>query len=173
MVAIIPAKQSQFFTPVPTIGQNIEFTGHGQAKVLKDLFGQGDFRLKASASFASFGMVEAGPQGQEGLFIEERCQDPLVAKDIGQVLGMILIPSTTGNLLSRFLQDRIIQKEKDDRAGFNPKGMEEFLQSDRQDLIHDPGILAQEVGEDRRQEGAWGRPRGSDDGGKRAPWFVG
>jgi hypothetical protein len=164
MIATIPAKQSQFFTPIPTIGQNIEFAGHGQAQALKDLFGQGDFRLEASASFGPLGMVEASPQGQESLFIAERGQDPLVTKDIGHVLGMILIPRATGNLLPRFGQERIIQKKKDEGAGLNLEGLEEFLEGRSQDLIHGPNILSQETGKAGERSQNKGTGQGSDHG---------
>lgn len=147
MIAIIPTSQSQLLRPVPAIGQNIEFTGDGQAQTMKDPFRQGDFRLEAAASLGPFRMVEAGRQGQESLFIEERRQDPLVAKDIRQVLSMILIPSAAGDLLSCFFDNRIIQEEKDDGAGFNLEGMEEFCEGHGQDFIPGPGIFPQETGE--------------------------
>jgi len=147
MVAITPTKQGQFFTPVPAIGQNVELTGHGQAQALKDLLGQGDLGVETSTSFGPLGVVESSPQGQDRLFIEEGRQDPLVAKDVSQVLGMILIPSAAGNLLPCFLDNRIIQEKKDDGARLNLEDMEELLKSRSQDLIHGPGILAQEPGE--------------------------
>jgi hypothetical protein len=153
MVAIIPAKQSQFFTPIPAIGQNIKFAGHGQAQTLKDLFGQGDLGVKTSAPLDPLGVVKPSPQGQDRLFIEERRQNPLVAKDIREVLGMILIPSAAGNLLSRFFDNRIVQEEKDDGARFNLEGLEEFLEGQGQDLIPGPGILSQETGETGERSG--------------------
>ena len=121
MIAIIPTSLSQLFRPIPAVGQNIEFAGNGQAQALKHPFDQSDFRMETSASVGPLGVVEPGPQGQDRLFIEERRQNPLVAEDISQVLGMILIPSATGNLLPRFLDNRIVHKKKDDRAGFNLK----------------------------------------------------
>ena len=147
MVAIFPARQSQFFGPVPAVGQNIEFTGPGQVHTLEDPFRQGDFRLEASASLSPFGMIEAGRQRHKSLFIQECSQDPLVAKDICQVLGMILIPTASGDFLPGFFDDRIVQEQKDDRAGSNFKGLEEFLKCQGQDLIPSPGILSQEPGE--------------------------
>jgi len=165
MVAIIPARQSQFFGPVPAVGQNIEFAGLGQEQALEDLFRQGDFRLETSASLGPFGMIEAGRQRQESLFIQECRQDPLVAKDIGQVLGMILIPTASGDFLPGFFDDRIVQEQKDDRAGWNLKGMEEILQSQDQDLIHRPGILSQKPGEAGEGSGKERAGQGSDHGG--------
>ena len=170
MVVITSTKQGQFFASVPAIGQNIEFAGHGQAQALKDLFGQGDFRLESSASFGSFGMVEAGPQGQESLFIEERRQNPLVAKDIRQVLSMILIPSAAGDLLPRFLDNRIVQEKKDDGAGLNLEGMEVLMESRSQDLIHGPGIFSEEPGETGERSGKE-RARQRLDHGGGVPFF--
>lgn len=165
MVAIIPARQSQFFGPVPAVSQNIEFAGPGQVNMLEDLFRQGDFRLEASASLGPFGMIEAGRQRHESLFIQERRQDPLVAKDIGQVLGMILIPTASGNFLPGFFDNRIVQEQKDNRAGLNLKGMEEFLKRQGQDLIHSPGILSQEPGEAGEGSGKERASEGLDPGG--------
>ena len=153
MVATTLAKQGQFLTPVPAISQNIEVTGRGQAQALKDLLGQGDLGVEPSASFGSLGVVEPGPQGQESLFIEESRQDPLVAEDISQVLGMILIPSTAGDLLSRFLDNRVVQEKKDDGAGLNLKDMEELMESRGQGLIHGPGIFPQKPGEAGERSG--------------------
>lgn len=147
MVAMTPAKQAQFFTPVPAIGQNLEFAGNRQAQALKNLLSQGDFRLEESAAFGPFGVVEPGPQGQDRWFIEEGRQNPLVAEDVGQILGMILIPTASGDLLSRLLDNRVVQEKKDDGAGFNLEGMKEFAESRSQDLIHGPGILSEEPGE--------------------------
>ena len=153
MVTITPAKQGQFLTPVPAIGQNVKLAGHGQAQALKDLFGQGDLGAEVSASFDSSGMVEASAQGQDRLFIEEGRQNPLVAKDIRQVLSMILIPSTTGDLLPCFLDNRIIEEKEDDGTGLNLEGMEELMESRSQDLIQVPGILSEEPGETGERAG--------------------
>ena len=153
MVSITPAKQGQFLTPVPAIGQNVELAGHGQAQALKDLLGQADLGVETSASFGSFWMVEPGPQGQDRLFIEEGRQNPLVAEDIGQVLGMILIPSAAGDLLPRFLDNRVVQQKKDNGTGFNPEGTKEFIDSRVQDLIQGPGILSEEPGEAGERSG--------------------
>jgi hypothetical protein len=87
------------------------------------------------------------------LFIEECRQNPLVAEDIGQVLGMILIPSAAGDLLPRFLNNRIVQEKKDDGAGLNLEGVEEFMQSGSEHLVHGPGILPEEPGETGKGSG--------------------
>ena len=170
MVAIFPARQSQFFGPVPAVGQNIEFTGPGQVHTLEDPLRQGDFRLEASASLSPFGMIEAGRQRHKSLFIQERRQNPLVAKDIRQVLGMILIPTTSRDFLPGFFDDRIVQEQKDDRAGLNFKGIEKILKRQGQDLIHSPGILSQEPGEAGEGSGKERAGQGSDHG-RGVPFF--
>jgi len=134
-------------------------------ETLKHPYGQSDFGSEATAAFGPLGVIESSSEGQKSVFIEQSRQNPLVAEDIRQVLGMILIPSTTGNLLSRFFEDRIIQEEKDDRAGFNPKGMEEFLQSNLQDLIHGPRIFSQEASEAGERSAEKGAGQGLDHGG--------
>jgi len=69
--------------------------------------------VETSASFNSLGMVEPGSQGKDGLFIEEFRQNPLVAEDVGKVLGMILIPSTARDFLPFFFDDLFAQEKKD------------------------------------------------------------
>jgi len=171
MVAITPTKEGQFLTPVPAIGQNVELADHGQVQALKDFFGQADLGVETSASFDSLGMVEPGPQGQDRLFIEEGRQNPLLAEDISQVLGMILIPSAAGDLLPRFLDNRVVQEKKDDGAGFNLEGMKEFMDSRSQDLIHSPGILSKEPGEAGEGSGEK-RARQRLDHGGGVPFFA-
>jgi len=165
LVVITAAKQGQFFTPVPAIGQNVELAGHGQAQALKDFLGQADLGVETPASFGPLGVVEPGPQGQDRLFIEEGRQNPLVAEDISQVLGMILIPSAAGDLLPRFLNNRVVQEKKDDGAGFNLEGAEKLMESRSQDLIHVPGILSQEPGEAGERSGKERERQGLDHGG--------
>jgi hypothetical protein len=114
MVAQLPTGPNQLFGPIPTVGQKIKLARRRQAETLKHPLGQSDFGPEATASFGPLGVIESSSEGQKSLFIEQSRQNPLVAKDISQVLGMILIPSTTGNLLSRFFEDRIVQEEKDD-----------------------------------------------------------
>jgi hypothetical protein len=164
MVAILPTRQSQFFRPIPAIGQNIELAGYGQTKTLKHPFRQGDFRLEAPAAFSPLRMIETSPKRQERLLIEERCQNPLVAKNIGQVLGVILIPATAGDFLSCLFDNRIVQKKKDKGASLNLEAIEEFLESHPQDFIQGPGILSQESGETGERPGEEGSRPGLDHG---------
>lgn len=97
-------------------------------------------------------------------------QNLLVAEDIGQVLGMILIPSAAGHLLPRFLNNRVVQEKKDDGAGFNLEGMKEFIDSRIQDLNHGPGILCEKSGETGEGSGKERARQGLDHGGG-VPFF--
>jgi len=83
----------------------------------------------------------AGPQGQDRMFIEERRQNPLMAEDISQVLGMILMPGAAGDLFPRFLDNRVVQEKKDDGRGLNLEGMKEFVDRHSQDFIQGPGFF--------------------------------
>jgi hypothetical protein len=83
---------------------------------------------------------------------------------------MILIPGAAGDLLPRFLNNRVVQEKKDDRAGFNLKGMEELMESHSQDLIHGPGILSEKPGETGEGSGKERARQGLDHGGG-VPFF--
>jgi len=170
MVAITPAKPGQFLTPVPAIGQNVEPAGPRQAQALKDLLGQADFRVETSTSFGPLGMVEPAPQGQDRMFIEERRQNPLMAEDMSQVLGMILMPGAAGDLFPRFLDNRVVQEKKDDGRGLNLEGMKEFVDRHSQDFIQGPGILSEEPGEAAKRSGKEGTGQGLDHG-RGVPFF--
>jgi len=78
---------------------------------------------------------------------------------------MILIPSTAGDLLPRFFDNRVVQEKKDDGAGFNLEGMKEFMDSRNEDLIHGPGILSEEPGETGEGSGKERARQGLDHGG--------
>ena len=70
-----------------------------------------------------------------------------MTKDIGHILGMVLVPRTTGDLFSTLLGDRIIDDEKDHTMGFDSEGIEEPPQGDLQQLLLSPDVLAEESGE--------------------------
>ena len=89
----------QCFCPVPTVSQNIEFTGKREAKVFNHPFGQSNFGLKIPTSLGSFGMIEPSPEGEEKILIEQGGKDPLMTKDVGHVLRMVFIPTTSGDVL--------------------------------------------------------------------------
>src|SRR4030042_4674948 len=108
MIATLSTDLSQRFGPVPAIGQDIELTRDRQCKDSKDLLSQGDFGLKGAATPRSFRVIELGPQGEEKVFVEQSREDPLMAKDIGHVLGMILMPTTARNLLTCLFNKGVI-----------------------------------------------------------------
>src|SRR5512137_3021764 len=95
MVATLSTDFYQCFRPVPTIGQEIEFTGDRQSKPLDKAFGQGDFRLKGATSSRPFRMIEFGPKRQKKILVEQGRDHPLMTEDISHVLGMILMPPTS------------------------------------------------------------------------------
>ena len=147
MIATLSTDLSQRFGPVPAIGQDIELTRDRQYKGSDDLLSQGDFGLKWAATPRTFRMIELGPQGQKKIFVEQGREDPLMAKDIGHVLGMILMPTTARNLLACLFNKGVIHDKKQDIAGSDPQCLEELMQSGLRDLLHSPKIFSQESSE--------------------------
>ena len=146
MVTILSTEQSQFFCPIPTIYQKVDFTGDRESKGLEHPFSHGDLALERATSFGSFRMIEFGPEGQKKLFIEQSKEDPLVAKDIS-FLSMISMPGTSWNLFATLLADRIIHDNKEHGMGFNPQGMKELLQGGLGHLLQGPDVLSEESSE--------------------------
>ena len=70
-----------------------------------------------------------------------------MAKDIGHVLGMILMPTTARNLLACLFNKGVIHDKKQDIAGSDPQCLEELMQSGLRDLLHSPKIFSQESSE--------------------------
>jgi len=147
MIATFSTDQNQRFGPVPAISQDIELTGDRQCKGSEDLLSHGDFGLKGAATPRPFRMIELGPQGQKKIFEEQGREDPLMAKDIGHVLGMILMPPTAGNLLACLFNQAIIHDKKEDIPGGDPQGLEELMEGGLCNLFHRPNALAQESSE--------------------------
>jgi hypothetical protein len=143
MVTPCSTEPSQRLSPIPAIGQKIDFTGDRKSKRLKHLFDQEDFGSKRAASFGPFRVIEVSPEGQKKVLIEESKKDPLVAKDMGFVCSLFM-PGTSGHLLACLLGNGVIDDKKEDRMGFDPQMMEELGQSDLCDLFHGPDILSQE-----------------------------
>jgi len=157
MVSALPADFYQLLRPIPAVGQDIEFTGNGKLKVLDHLLGHRDFSLETAAAFGPSGVIELCPEGEERSFIEQGGQHPLVAKEIGQVLGMVFMPGTSRDLLAGLLHEGIVHQKKEGRVGFNPEGLEEAHKGDRKNFLHRPGIFSQKAsktGEGALQEGA-------------------
>jgi hypothetical protein len=67
-----------------------------------------------------------------------------MAKDIGHVLSMILMPTTAGNLPATFLGQRVIHDKKDNVSDRNPQRLKEFKQSGFGDLLRRPPVFSQE-----------------------------
>lgn len=146
MVATLSAELSQGFGPIPSICQKIHFTRDREAETLKHFFNQGDFGLERATSFTAFGVIEFGPERQKKVLIEERKQDPLVAKDMG-FSSPVFMPGATGHLLACLLSNSVIHNEKENRMGFDPQMVEELGQSDVCNFFHGPDISSQESGE--------------------------
>src|SRR4030043_2349059 len=143
MIATLSTDLSQRFGPVPAIGQDIELTMDRQRKGSDDLLSQGDFGLKGAATPHPFRMIELGPQGEKRIFVEQGREDPLMAKDIGHVLGMILMPTTARNLLACLFNKGVIHDKKDNIPGSDPQRLEELMQSGLRDLLHSPKVFSQ------------------------------
>jgi len=144
MVTTLSTDPDQRFGPVPAIGQDIEPTRDRQCKGFDDLLSQGDFGLKGAATSRPFRMIELGPEGQKEIFVEQGPKHPLMAKDIGHVLGMILMPTTAGNLLPCLLNKAIIHDKKEDIPDRDLQRLEELMQSSLRDLLHSPKAFSQE-----------------------------
>src|SRR4030042_1245370 len=147
MIATLSTHQNQRFGPVPAIGQDIEPTRDRQCKGSDDLLSQGDFGLKGAATPRPFWMIKLGPQGQKKIFEEQGREDPLMAKDIGHALGMILMPTTARNLLACLFNKAIIHDKKENIPGCDSQHLKELSQGDLRDLLHSPNTLAQESSE--------------------------
>jgi len=143
MIAPCSTELSQRLSPIPSVCQKIDVTGDREMKCLKHLFDQEDFSSKRAASFGPFGVIEVSPEGQKKIFIKERKEDPLVAKDVGFVCSLFM-PSAAGHLLACLLGNGVIHDKKEDRMGFDPQMMEELGQCDLCNLFHGPDILSQE-----------------------------
>ena len=146
MITILPTKQSQWFRPIPTIRQKIDFTRDRESKGLEHPFSHGDLALERATSFGSFRMIEFGPEGQKKVLIEQSREDPLVPKD-KSLLSMISMPSTSWNLFATLLDDRVIHDKKEHGMGFDSQGVEELLQSGLGHFLQGPDVLSKESGE--------------------------
>jgi hypothetical protein len=143
MVAPCSTELSQRFSPIPTICQEIDFTGNREAKRLKHFFDQENFGSKWTASLGAFGMIEMGPKGQKEVSTQEGKQDPLVTKDMG-FTGSIFMPGATGHLLACLLDQGIIHDNKEGTMFFDPQMIEELGQGALCDLFHGPDVLSEE-----------------------------
>src|SRR4030043_1646215 len=146
MVTILPTEFSQFFCPIPTICQKVDFTRDRESKGLEHLFDHGDLGLERATHLRSFRMAEFGPEGQKKIFIEQGREDPLMAEDIC-LLSMISMPGTSWNLFTTLVDDRVIHDKKQDGMSFDLQGMEELLQGRFGHFLQGPDVLSKESGE--------------------------
>jgi hypothetical protein len=70
-----------------------------------------------------------------------------MAKDIGHVLGMILMPPTAGNLLTRLFNKGVIHDKKENIPDRDPQRLEELMQGSLRDFLHSPKAFSQESSE--------------------------
>jgi hypothetical protein len=103
--------------------------------------------MKATASFGSLAMIESGPKGQKKVLLKQGRKDPLVTKDIGHIVSMVLVPRAAGDLFPTLLGDGIIDNEKDHTTGPDSECIEELPQGDLGQVLFGPGVFAQESGE--------------------------
>ena len=156
MIATRSTDFNQCFCPVSTVSQDIEFTGDRETKVFDHPFGQSNFSLKIPTSLGSFGMVESSPEGEEKIPIEQGRKDPLMTKDVGHVLCMVFMPTTSGDGVSCLVNERVINDKKENRSGCDSQDAEELLQCHLGHLLGSPTVLSQKPGkawEGSMQEG--------------------
>jgi hypothetical protein len=146
MIPTSAADFRQFLGPIPAVGQDIEFAGKREPKVLEHPLRHSDFGLETATSFGPSGMIEPGSKGQKGVFIEQSRKHPLVAKDVGHILGMIFMPSTPGDLLPGLLHEGVIHQKKEDGVGFDSQGVEESVEGDLPNFLRRPSVLSQKAG---------------------------
>jgi hypothetical protein len=156
---------NQGLGPIPTVGQDIEVTGHRELKSLNHAFDHGDFGLKRATASYSFGVVEPCGKGQEKFLVEHGPENPLVAKDIGHLLGMVLIPSTSGNLFPCLFDDRVIDDKEEDGASLDSQGTEESLHGDLSQLLGGPTTFSKETSEGGKGSLEIGLGQGLNHGG--------
>ena len=78
-----------------------------------------------------------------------------MAKDSGHILGMILMPTTAGNLFTCLFNKAVIHDKKEDIPGRDTHGLEELIQGGLRDFLHSPNAVSQEsskTGERSAQE---------------------
>ena len=89
-----------------------------------------------------------------------------MAKDIGHVLGMILVPPTAWNLFPCLLNQGVIHDKKEDIPGRDPQGPKELTQGNLRKFLHRPNALAQKSSEAAERSAQEGMGKGLDHGGR-------
>ena len=70
-----------------------------------------------------------------------------MTKDIGPILCMVLMPTTSGNMGSCLVNERIIDNKKENRLGRESQDTEELFHDRLGHLLNSPTVLSQESGE--------------------------
>jgi hypothetical protein len=70
-----------------------------------------------------------------------------MTKDIGHILGMVLVPATSGDMVACFVNERIIDNEKENGLGRDSQESGEPLQCRLGHFFRSPTVLSQESGE--------------------------
>jgi len=70
-----------------------------------------------------------------------------MAKDIGHVLGMILMPPAAGNPFASLFNQAVIHDKKEDIPGRDTHGLKELIQGGLRNFLHSPNIVSQESSE--------------------------
>ena len=160
MIATRSTDFNQCLCPVPTVSQDVEFTRKREAKVFDHPFGQSNFGLKIPTSLSSFGMIEPRPEGEEEILIEQGGKDPLMTKDVGHVLCMVFMPTTSWDVVSCLVNKCVIDDKKENRSGCDSQDAEELLQCRLGHLLCSPTVLSQKPGkawegsmQERKREG--------------------
>lgn len=78
---------------------------------------------------------------------------------------MIFIKGVSRDLPPRLFDNRVVQQQKDNGAGFNLEGMEELMESRKQNFIIILGILSEGPGEIAEGSGKKRSRQGLDHGG--------
>jgi len=70
MIAAASADLNQLLSPIPAIGDNIEFARNGKLKISDHFLGNRYFGTEATAFFGSLAMIESGPKGQNKVLVK-------------------------------------------------------------------------------------------------------
>jgi hypothetical protein len=89
-------------------------------------------------------MIESSPEGEEEILIEQGGKDPLMTKDVGHVLCMVFMPTTSGDVGSCLVDKGVIDDKKENRSGCDSQDTEELLQCRLGHFLCNPTVLSQE-----------------------------
>ena len=88
----------------------------------------------------------------------KQCRNyPLMAKDVGHILSMILVPRVFGGLFSTFLSDGMIDDTKSHAPNLYSQRIEEQPRGNLDELLLSRGVFSQKSGE--AWKGSWDKRR--------------